>query len=194
MFIEFDDLVQKYNVNIRGIIHVGGHLGEEIASYKKYTKNIHMFEPIKECFDQIPNDINKYNFALGEKEEYLFFNLATNNQSSSFLKPKEHLKEHPWVHFNKKVIIKVKTLDSCSIENCNFLNLDVQGYEMKVLLGSEKTLQYIDYIYTEVNTKELYENCVLQNDLETWLSTKGYKKLWEFSTTHGWGDAFYSRI
>jgi FkbM family methyltransferase len=194
MFIKFDDLVENYKLNITGIIHVGGHIGEEVPSYKKYTNNIHIFEPIKTCFDKIPNEVKKYNFALGEKEDYLFFNLANNNQSSSILKPKHHLNEHPTVIFDNKIMISVKTLDSCHIKNCNFLNLDTQGYEMQVLFGARETLKNIDYIYTEVNTKELYENCILQEDLEEWLFSRGYKKIWEYLTTHGWGDAFYSKV
>jgi FkbM family methyltransferase len=194
MFIDFDELVKRYNVNITGIIHVGAHLGEEIPAYRKYTGNIHVFEPIKKCFDQIPDDVKKYNFALGEKEEYLFFNLANNDQSSSLLKPKSHLEEHPHITFDKKIMIGVKTLDSFSIQDCNFLNMDVQGYEIHVLRGSQKTLEKINYIYTEVNTKELYKNCILQNDLEKYLFNLNYEKKWEHITPHGWGDAFYVKI
>ena len=91
-------------------------------------------------------------------------------------------------------MVQVDTLDSYPIKDCNFLNIHVKRYEMNVLKGAEETLTHIDYIYTEVNIKELYENCVLQEDLEGYLFQRGYKKLWEYMTPHGWGDAFYSRI
>ena len=33
MLISFSDLKNKYQMNIKGIIHIGGHYGEEIADY-----------------------------------------------------------------------------------------------------------------------------------------------------------------
>ena len=36
MFIKFSDLYDKYNLKITGLLHVGGHLCEEIIEYEKY--------------------------------------------------------------------------------------------------------------------------------------------------------------
>ena len=41
----------------------------------------------------------------------------------------------------------------------NFINIDVQGYELEVFKGSVEFLKTIDYIMTEVNRDELYKNC-----------------------------------
>ena len=43
MLIDFEELIKKYKINISGVIHVGGHVGEEIPIYKKsqkYCENI----------------------------------------------------------------------------------------------------------------------------------------------------------
>ena len=154
-------------MKINGVIHVGGHIGTEVAQYQQQTNNIHMFEPIKESFDQIDNSINKYNVGLGSKKSTIEFNMAINQQSSSFLTPKLHLEQHSWVTFNEpKRLIHVDTLDSYNITDCNYLHMDVQGYELEVLKGSEETLKYIDYIYTEINIMELYENCAQLEELD----------------------------
>ncbi len=192
MFLfKYEYLVNKYNIVLKGVIHVGGHVGEEIPLYKKQTNNIHIFEPLEECFTKIDSTVQKYNVALGSKSQKLPFNIASNNQSSSFLTPKTHLTEHKNVIFNKDNVrlIQINTLDSYEIKDCNFLNLDVQGYELEVLKGATNTLKSIDYIYTEINVKELYENCVQLNELDEFL--KDYTRAETKLTGAGWGEALY---
>lgn len=69
MLIDLEEIIKKYNLNLRGVIHVGGHVGEEIKLYKKHTDKIHIFEPLEECFNKIPNGVNKYLCALGSKNQ-----------------------------------------------------------------------------------------------------------------------------
>lgn len=73
----------------------------------------------------------------------------------------------------------------------NFLNLDIQGAELMVLQGASEILKYFDYIYCEVNDKELYEKCAMTSDIDAFLSTHGFERKIKKMTTHGWGDAFY---
>ena len=73
----------------------------------------------------------------------------------------------------------------------NFINIDVQGYELEVFKGSLRTLESIDYIISEVNRAELYENCTNVYELDNFLSLYGFKRVetsWEGVT---WGDALY---
>ena len=36
MLLDFDTVHKKYNMNITGVIHIGGHHGQEYKTYKKY--------------------------------------------------------------------------------------------------------------------------------------------------------------
>jgi len=193
MLIDLHYLIKKYNIILDGIIHVGGHIGEEITLYKTYTNNIHVFEPQKDCFEKIDCSVKKYNFALGSKEENGNMFISNNKQSSSLLKPKDHLLQHPDVTFSdNNYEVMIKKLDSFCIKNCNFMNIDVQGYELEVLKGSHDTLSDIEYIYTEINKTELYDGCVLLEDLDLFLKkykfTRAEIKMCDHFT---WGDAFY---
>ena len=72
----------------------------------------------------------------------------------------------------------------------NFLNMDVQGYELEVLKGGSQTLKSIDYVYTEVNRAEVYKKCAMIEDVSDHLREFGLIKVAE--AWHGdWGDAFY---
>lgn len=190
----YEGFFEHLKFPIKGVIHVGGHVGEEIPSYRKFTSNIHIFEPQKECFDSIPNDVKKYNVALGDKEGIAKMHIANNKQSSSLLKPKTHLTEHPWVVFTGTMEVPVKTLDSFNIQDCNFLNMDVQGYELNVLKGAENTLKFVDMVYSEVNIAELYEGNPLLDEMDEWLKERGFTRVWHVITEHKWGDALYARV
>jgi hypothetical protein len=113
--------------------------------------------------------------------------------SSSILEPKLHLTQYPHIIFNKKEKVKMMKLDSIEFNknNFNMINIDVQGYELEVFKGSSDSLNYIDYIMTEVNRDEVYENCVKIEELDKHLSSYGFERVettWDGGT---WGDAFY---
>lgn len=200
MLINFPSLIKKYSLKISGVIHVGAHYGEEIGEYiENGIRDIVLFEPLTECFNviqqkisQFDANIQRYQVALGSHHDSVIMHLSDNErQSSSILKPKVHLTHHPNVKFNGTEQVEMKTLDSFEITKHNFLNMDVQGYELEVLKGSEKTLDYIDYVYCEVNRDEVYENNAFIEQIDEFLSKYNMKRV-ETDWAGGiWGDAFY---
>ena len=93
--------------------------------------------------------------------------------SSSIYKPKERLDYHPSVTFDGFEDIVIKQFSDLKIRNVNFLNIDVQGYELEVLKGFHN-LDEIKYIKTEVNRKELYENSINVKDLDKYLKNYNF--------------------
>ena len=75
----------------------------------------------------------------------------------------------------------------------NFVNIDIQGYELEALRGMIKQLEYVDYIYTEINTSDVYKNCANAADLDRFLGGFGFRRVATKETDQGWGDALYSR-
>ena len=51
-YINLNSVINKYDMNITGVIHVGGHFGEEYPTYKNINtiNKIAFFEPDKESF------------------------------------------------------------------------------------------------------------------------------------------------
>ena len=69
-----------------------------------------------------------------------------------------------------------------------------KGKELDALKSMGNYIQYIDYIYTEVNTEKVYENCGLLSEIDTFLLEKGFKRIvCQMWGNCGWGDAFYMR-
>lgn len=202
MLINFTNLLKKYNLNIKGIVHVGAHYGEEIQEYvNNGIQTITVFEPLSNNFDilaerlqNVNADIEGYQVALGSKKSTATMYLSSNQgESSSILKPKEHLEHHPDVTFDGTEEVEVELLDSYNLRGANFMNVDVQGYELEVFKGASETLKNIDYIYCEVNRGELYEGNPLVEDLDKYLAEYKFERVethWP-NDEYKWGDAFY---
>ena len=202
MLLSFTGLRRKYNMDVKGIIHVGAHYGEEISEYvDNGIQDIIVFEPLSECFDVLAQKVMSLNanveghqVALGSAPGTATMYLSDNEkQSSSILKPKVHLTHHPHVKFNGTEEVEVDLLDNFDTKDYNFLNMDVQGYELEVLKGATETLKHVDYVYCEVNRDEVYEGNAYVEELDEFLSAYGMERVetsWEGQI---WGDALYIR-
>ncbi len=202
MLISFNKLTNKYNLKIIGISHFGAHKGQEVKSYlKNGITNIHLFEPQKNAYEFLShkfknvNEVNLYNFGLGDSNESMTLNVEKNNDgmSSSVLQPLEHIKYYPEIKFNQTEQINIKRYEDLGVSNVNFLNIDIQGFELEALKGCGEKLSEIDYIYIEINRKELYLNNPHVSEIDNYLRNYNFlrvKTIWA-SSNLPFGDALY---
>ena len=192
--------IKKYLHNINGIVQVGSNTGQEVELFIKYKiKKISLFEPLQDAFERLSSNpkfknINMYNFALGNKNEEAVINVADKNfgASSSILNPTLHNSLFPEIKFNKKENIVIKKFSSLGITGHNFMVIDTQGYELRVLEGFEEKLHEFSYIYTEISSKSLYEDDVLVTDLDNYLKNKGFTRVkTRWASNKPQGDALY---
>ena len=204
MLISFSSLVHKYKIDVSGVIHIGGHIGQELPSYKNSNvENILIFEPQKGPFEKLSKVANELNFeniilvnkALGNSNKNIEMICNEDGLCSSILKPKIVLTQYPDIKFDRTEEVEMITLDSYFAinqnHNYNFINMDTQGYELEVLKGASKTLEKIDAVYSEVNHAEVYENNALVQEIDEFLSSYNLTRVetdWMGGT---WGDAFY---
>jgi 2-O-methyltransferase len=85
------------------------------------------------------------------------------DKSGSIRKPKDHLQVHPWVTFDRQIQVPMMSLDSWYAQSqidgsIDFIWMDTQGAEADVIDGGITTLAKTRFIYTEYNSRELYEN------------------------------------
>ena len=197
MILDLEKLVDKYNLEIRGLIHIGAHTCIEFPRYERLgIENMIFYEPDTDSYEELLKRVSgcvAVNCALGNFNGDAVLYVASNGQSSSLLEPDLHLRQYPRIRFDEKRTVKVRKLDDvlCSPEKFNFIDIDVQGYELGVFKGAEKTLKGIDYIMTEVNRAELYKDCAMVEDIDDFLVKFGFSRVetdWAGTT---WGDAFY---
>jgi len=206
MVIDFNtiyNILIAKNINIFGAIHVGAHDCEELQFYNKLGlagENIVWIDALPSKVRETTNRgiKNVYNAVITDTDDKdIVFNVANNVQSSSVLELGTHAYEHPDVVYVDKLYQRSITLDTFFERNnidpslYNFWNFDIQGAELMALKGATKSIQYAKAIYLEVNEKELYVNCGLISEVDTFLSKYNFKRVVTSITPHGWGDALY---
>lgn len=199
MLIDFNTLYNKYNLSITGVIHVGAHLAEEYKYYKKYNiQDIIWIEANKNLIDIIKTKTKNENKVIQcivsdhKGTETLY--MTNQTQSWSIFKPQDNLSQRKNLFIEKTLEIKCNKLDNIitNKEKYNFINLDIQGGELKALRGYSDGLKYIDYIYTEVHTGNTYKNCPKISDLDKYLETYKFRRVeTNILKRKKWGDAFY---
>ena len=104
MLIPLHQLIQKYKVNIKGILHVGAHECEEITDYEIYVPRNKILW-VEAMSGKVEFSKNKYpnllieNAVVSDVEETVKFNVSNNGQSSSILEFGLHSTFHPHVHY-----------------------------------------------------------------------------------------------
>ena len=203
MLLDFANLVKKYNMNIKGVIHIGAHFGQEINLYEQCDiKNIMFFEPVPITFAKLSSNIGTkaklFNTALGniEGEIEMYIETANDGQSSSILEPALHVHQYPHIAFTDKTKVPITKLDNYieHRDNYNLINVDVQGYELEVFKGGAKFLEHIDYIISEVNRADVYKNCAKVEELDNFLNDYNFNRVETDWAGNTWGDALYIKI
>lgn len=121
---------------------------------------------------------------------------TTNTQSTSLLELKSHKDFYPDIVELERIQIRTSTLKNIITSEFqpDFVNLDIQGAELRALKGYGEKIKELKWIYTEVNKVELYEGCALVSEIDDFLAVFGFKRVCtRWWRNHGWGDALYIR-
>lgn len=205
-----------YNpISYADVLHIGAHDGIEADIYDYYgAKNVNWFECNPYVFPNLLKRINEksrkakhlaYQAALwdkaGEELEFRFYRNQKDGASGFFLPEKmfDYIKDCPLLE--ETIKIKTNTLDNyindgiIDISQTKFLNIDVQGAELKVFQGANTLLnnRTLEFIWCEVSWDNVYKEAPLMSDITDYLKGfdfefVGLRKDWEIH-----GDALYWR-
>ena len=208
MLIDLFSLIQKYKINIKGILHIGASVCEELNMYIKcgiINENIYWIEGnednIQTVKKTLDNDVKIFNALIDDKDNIeVDFNISNALMSSSLLEFGSHNYHHQGIIMIEKRKLKTIRLDTfieekgIPIHDLNFLNIDIQGTELRAIKSLGKYIENIDFIMTEINTEYVYKNCTLIDELDIFLNGNGFLRVeTKIYGNCGWGDAFYIR-
>jgi FkbM family methyltransferase len=162
--------LDKQNIQPRTLIDVGANIGQfTIAAINIFDNlDVHAFEPIKACADQLRANVSGYDdvqinaLALGARCEKSAFHINTYSLASSMLRiSNKHLSEFSQATEKNTITIEVSTLDDHFSDKALLspvlLKIDVQGAEKCVIEGGTKTLKQVDYVLLETSFTPMYE-------------------------------------
>jgi len=204
LLIPVDTLMTKFGVNPKSILHVGAHKAEEQEEYSrvwgKLPHPIYWIEGQADLAQELKERLNPIEhrviqaFVWDHNDVELEFNIASNSQASSLLKPGTLEEKSPEIQFQETTTILTQRLDTLlPIEvHFEFVNLDLQGVELQALKGLGEKLQAVKWIYSEVNREQVYQGCTSVSDLDAYLAKLGFKRIaTRWARGLGWGDALY---
>jgi FkbM family methyltransferase len=204
MLIPIRLLENLWAIHPTGVLHVGAHLGEESEDYNSFEwgkeSGIHWVEGQRELVEQLRTRFKGSNNAVYEgvvwhrSGETLTFNISNNSQSSSVFEFGSHSSNYPEVVFQSERQVTTTTISELLPPDVvfDFVNLDIQGAELSALKGLGKKIDGVKWVYTEVNSKEVYKGCAIISDIDSYLADLRFTRVctvWVKGA--GWGDALY---
>ena len=176
-WLRWDNYLSTHLDNPKVIIDVGANIGySSIFFARNYPDAIvYAIEPVQENFDYLVQNIEDYpniiayQFALGQSMGELILSLANPDDKNLGTMSFQGV---GW----RSETVPMFPLDSRDWGKVDFIKIDVEGYEPKVLKGAEATLtKHWPLIQMEVN-----------DEAEEYLFSIGYKYI-----TRRSGDNFY---
>ncbi len=210
------DLLKNYLPSNPIILEAGAYDGEDSVMLKRYwpLSTVHAFEPVPDLYKLVQNKIKHeknifaYPLALSDKNGKATFHVSgfadkqdVTGPSGSLRAPKEHLVYNTGTTFPKKIEVTTATIDdwaaSYNVEKIDFIWFDLQGAELEAFKGATKILETVTAIYTEVEFGEAYEGQALFNEVDKWLTEKGFVRIARdfdlVNPIHWFGNAVYLR-
>ncbi len=173
---KFLEYCKTQNHKFKLVLDIGAWCGTWSKAIEPYTKKVIAFEPDKTHFECLMKNCtincNPRREAVGSENKLVSLTKDTFTQAKRIEKGED---------------VNMVTIDSFDYDNVNLIKIDVEGYEMEVLKGAEKTLDKTQFVMIELNnnTKKYGSNNV---QVEKYLQQKGFKVLLEH-----WPDKVFYR-
>jgi FkbM family methyltransferase len=204
MLLNIIDLQKKYSLKLNTILHVGAHVCQEYNKYNNCgASKIFWVEGNPELVTENKTRLNEPQNTIIEAVvsefdgEIVEFNISNKSQASSILKLGLIEKLFPTTKYHKTITRYTQTLDNIYTKYCNnleidLLSLDIQGAELLALKGFSKNLHRVGCIYCEINTKHVYKDSALVEEIDDYLQQYNFSRVeTKFWYDHPWGDALY---
>jgi FkbM family methyltransferase len=191
---------------VRGVIHVGAHAGEERNQYSSRGLDVVWVEPNPVVFERLCLNISglvkqrayRYLLAADDGKEYTFHISNNDGASSSILDFAKHQEVWPEVTYTHDICIAATTLDrmmdkeQIDVRGYGALVLDTQGSELLVLRGAVSTLKHFRFVKTEAADFEVYAGCCQLAELTDFMHGQGFElsRKYAFNTTGGVGSCY----
>ena len=145
-----------------------------------------LFEPDKRSYFALVaerSDDAVHNCALDETDGTTRINLARKEQCSSFLMPRQELlrdfPEPERYDIEGTAEVETRSIDSVARDGpeIDFIKLDAQGAELRILRGATATLESVWGLEIEVEFTAIYQGQPLFSDVDPFVRARGFELL-----------------
>jgi len=126
-----------------------GDLGQQVVAFEPLPRTFELLE--KNITRSTKNNIRALPFALGDEDGEVEMYFLDENRSMAFILDRTSRDDRP------SAVIQVKRLDNLfpeiALDRLDFMKIDVEGYELRVLKGAEKIIsKYRPIVQMEFNS------------------------------------------
>lgn len=186
----------------KGVLHIGGHRGQEASRYAKAKARVIWFEALEGVYLDLKKNLKGFpeqeaiHALLGDEEKIVNFHVASNDGMSSSIYPFAENNGFD-LSMTEALPLKMKRLDTLLTPDqagkYPHWVVDVQGAELSVLQGAGRLLDSCQTLDVEISTFDVYEGGANFAELDRFLRQEGLLPLWQpGGRTHE--DLIYIRV
>jgi len=162
----------------RGQFSLAAHAERRDATIIAFEPLPHLVTTFEKIFGK-SDPVRVMNLALGSQAGEAAIHVSRRQDSSSLL-PIGKLQTQIFPGTEEAAVLKVCVAKLDDVLNVSelakpvLLKIDVQGFELELLKGAEKSLTNIDSIYMELSFVPLYDGQPLAHEVVNWLAVRGF--------------------
>jgi len=170
------NFLKTQGVEFNNCLDVGAHVGFWLKDLQKTFKMVYAFEPISDVRECLKKNVEKdnyllFDFGLGNKNEKVMVNYIPEETGNTYVSD----------HGNRE--IQIRRLDEIKLPKIDYIKIDAEGYEIKVLQGAEGLITRDEpYIHVEVKEKILERHGLTAVDIDRYFEEIDYKKVYRIKS------------
>lgn len=164
-------IILEYVAEGHTVVDAGAFIGDHTLAYCNAvgkSGRVYAFEPNPRAFECLEHNCptaKNYNCGLSNVEESVCYSSDSNAGAGRI------------THNSNDNVIEIKTitLDSLNLSALDFFKIDVEGYELNVLLGAQKTIsKFRPTFWIEINVGALAQQNKTPQDILNFLNQFNY--------------------
>jgi len=170
------NFLKTQGVEFNNCLDVGAHVGFWLKDLQKTFKMVYAFEPISDVRECLKKNVEKdnyllFDFGLGNKNEKVMVNYIPEETGNTYVSDQGNRE------------IEIRRLDEIKLPKIDYIKIDAEGYEIKVLQGAEGLITRDEpYIHVEVKEKILERHGLSAVDIDRYFEEIDYKKVYRIKS------------
>ena len=168
--------LKKQGCEFNNCLDIGAHVGFWLKDLQDAFTMVYAFEPISDVRECLKKNVEKdnyllFDFGLGDKNEKVMVNYIPEETGNTYVSDQGNRE------------IEIRRLDEIKLPKIDYIKIDAEGYEIKVLQGAEGLITRDEpYIHVEVKEKILERHGLTAVDIDRYFEEIDYKKVYRIKS------------
>jgi len=169
------EIVKPFLKGNRVVVQAGGNCGMQVVKFADYFETVYTFEPDPVNFhclvNNLPyNNVIKMQCCLGDDHRMVSMTTLPNEIGGFYVNP----------NYGTTPTLRV---DDLALSHCDFIQLDVEGYQLFALMGAKETIKKFKPVIS-IEFDWAFRYNVNVSDIKSFLANLGYEKVDTYTTDH----------